>query len=175
MEENNHGDDGDEDDVVIEIPIPGLHQNNDMENLPLRRSVGLCTICLSTYQVRSDVIWSSNTLCDHVFHAECIIDWLLRQKDEGMPCPCCRRNFIEDNMDDNNDLEQPPILLSLVERNNDNQIRGFDNHENSTNDRSTVLVQQHLSERAQNEDNYTMSLQRDQNSHNEVIDPFQAA
>jgi len=110
--------DDDEDDVVIELPAPGLHtvhfgggtsssldsNNNDNSSsttttpAPLRQASGLCPICLCAFQVGSDICWSSNELCEHVFHAECIINWLLRQP-EGTLCPCCRRDFIVDPFD----------------------------------------------------------------------------
>mmetsp|Transcript_16164 Transcript_16164/g.44755 ORF Transcript_16164/g.44755 Transcript_16164/m.44755 type:complete len:330 (+) Transcript_16164:169-1158(+) len=57
-----------------------------------------CSICLCEYEVGSDVVWSSNPQCDHVFHANCIEQWLMKQRD-GPLCPCCRRDFVIDPFD----------------------------------------------------------------------------
>jgi len=89
--------DDEEDDVLIQLPPPGLHHNVDV-TVTTRPASGLCTICLCTFDVGSDVVWSSNPTCEHVFHADCILNWLLRQR-EGPLCPCCRRDFIIDPLD----------------------------------------------------------------------------
>lgn len=102
---------GDEDSVLVEIPAPGLHLRlaGTNEKPPTRMVSGMCTICLCTFEVGSDVVWSSNELCEHVFHAGCAEKWLMRQRD-GPLCPCCRRDFIVDPYDlettDNNDTLQ---------------------------------------------------------------------
>ena len=49
-----------------------------------------CTICLSELVV-GDAMGSATTgSCPHVFHRECIADWLLRQR----KCPICRQIFL---------------------------------------------------------------------------------
>jgi hypothetical protein len=58
-----------------------------------------CAICLCEYDVGSDVVWSSNPQCEHVFHKNCIEQWLMKQRD-GPLCPCCRRDFVIDPFDD---------------------------------------------------------------------------
>lgn len=83
----------DEEDLVIRVPAPGMFV--DLEKQKLRDVPGTCTICLSSYTVGSDVVWSSNESCEHVFHANCIERWLLKQR-EGPLCPCCRRDFVLD-------------------------------------------------------------------------------
>jgi Ring finger domain len=47
-----------------------------------------CPICMETFSVGDIVSWSPNTKtsCTHVFHHECIKEWLLRSGN----CPCCR-------------------------------------------------------------------------------------
>ena len=83
----------------MEIPSPGLHLRLGANEKPPTRLVsGMCTICLCTFEVGSDVVWSSNELCEHVFHAACVEKWLMRQR-EGPLCPCCRRDFIVDPYD----------------------------------------------------------------------------
>jgi len=53
-----------------------------------------CAICLSPYEVGDVVSWSLNAQCSHAFHQDCIISWLVQQKDDEPLCPCCRQNFI---------------------------------------------------------------------------------
>ena len=45
-----------------------------------------CPICLEKYEVDDMVSWSASQDCRHVFHYECIREWLLRR----IGCPCCR-------------------------------------------------------------------------------------
>ena len=88
---------GEDEAVQIRIPVPGLHLTGEP---PATRIVpGMCTICLCAYEVGSDVVWSSNSACEHVFHEDCIEMWLMKQR-EGPLCPCCRRDFIVDPFDD---------------------------------------------------------------------------
>lgn len=95
-EENAYGD---EDSLLIEIPTPGLHLSLDPNETPPTRLIsGICTICLCTFDVGADIVWSSNTQCEHAFHEECIEKWLMKQR-EGPLCPCCRRDFIVDPYD----------------------------------------------------------------------------
>jgi hypothetical protein len=49
-----------------------------------------CAICLVEYQDGDEVSWSHNISCDHAFHRDCIIEWLLTSNE----CPCCRRNYL---------------------------------------------------------------------------------
>jgi hypothetical protein len=46
-----------------------------------------CAICLADYTHGEPIQCSKN--CQHVFHAECIMDWLVKHQD----CPCCRTPF----------------------------------------------------------------------------------
>jgi hypothetical protein len=48
-----------------------------------------CAICLEDYKQGDEICWSHN-LCAHVFHQECIVEWLVRH--DG--CPICRRDFL---------------------------------------------------------------------------------
>ena len=53
-----------------------------------------CAICLDAYVSGDTIVTSCNPLCPHAFHQECIIEWLVKMQ-EGTPCPCCRRTFVE--------------------------------------------------------------------------------
>lgn len=64
-----------------------------------RKVPNTCTICLCDYEVNDQLVWSSNILCKHSFHAKCISTWFVRKKTPF--CPICRRCFF-----DGTELEQ---------------------------------------------------------------------
>mmetsp|Transcript_6753 Transcript_6753/g.9660 ORF Transcript_6753/g.9660 Transcript_6753/m.9660 type:complete len:318 (-) Transcript_6753:242-1195(-) len=89
---------------------PNHHQQQQKVE---KRSVPIfCAICLSEYETCDRVCWSSNTDCSHVFHEDCILQWLISSgkkrsmnefftrhpTDEKLLehefCPCCRQDFI---------------------------------------------------------------------------------
>ncbi len=79
----------------------------EKRNVPI-----FCAICLSEYEMGDRVCWSSNAECSHVFHEDCILQWLISSgkkrssiqyftsnpSDEELLkhefCPCCRQDFI---------------------------------------------------------------------------------
>jgi len=78
-------DDEEDESLMVEIPKPGLltWNNGDddeeeaaatttlrqrQQQAETRLAPGHCTICLTNYKVGSEVVWSSNSACDHVFH-----------------------------------------------------------------------------------------------------------
>jgi Ring finger domain len=61
-----------------------------------------CLICMETIQVTEQVSWSANVECEHVFHHQCIREWLLKHKE----CPCCRRLFLSVDCEDGNLLKE---------------------------------------------------------------------
>jgi Ring finger domain len=75
-----------------------------------RQAPGFCTICLCTYEVNDDVVWSSNAECPHVFHRDCMLSWLLKlHRGDGPLCPCCRRDFLIDPYDASAAASAPEI------------------------------------------------------------------
>lgn len=50
-----------------------------------------CPICLEQYQNGEKIARSLNPSCDHMFHLDCIADWLM-YRDE---CALCRATFID--------------------------------------------------------------------------------
>lgn len=79
--------------IFVEVPKQGLGNTTDKRLVP-----SMCAICLSNYEIGEDIVWSTNRLCEHVFHVECIERWLMKQR--GLPlCPCCRADFLIDPLD----------------------------------------------------------------------------
>jgi len=60
-----------------------------------------CAICLSEYEEGDEICLSHNDLCNHIFHRECMVEWLLRHDE----CPCCRHNYLS-LLDTDEDEEQ---------------------------------------------------------------------
>jgi Anaphase-promoting complex subunit 11 RING-H2 finger len=56
-----------------------------------------CTICLVDFEHGEEIQrnavcdLSGGTICDHIFHPQCISSWI--QKSGKQECPCCRRSF----------------------------------------------------------------------------------
>ncbi len=68
-----------------------------------------CSICLNEYKVGDQICWSPEKDCPHVFHVQCITEWLMTlgkgkhvkfrrdlsiECDFEMHCPVCRGDFI---------------------------------------------------------------------------------
>lgn len=53
-----------------------------------------CAVCLCTYKEGETIVWSSNGNCQHAFHNECVMEWLIKMQN-GTPCPCCRQEFTD--------------------------------------------------------------------------------
>jgi Ring finger domain len=64
-----------------------------------------CAICLEHYEEGDQICWSHNRHCDHVFHQECIVEWLGLHNE----CPICRQDFLslEDLDDESNHAQHP--------------------------------------------------------------------
>ena len=95
-----------------------VQQNNNTttKHKRSRRQVPIfCSICLSEFDLHQQICWSSNSACTHVFHSDCMIQWLvsLGRKHSTtkrftlnpterqllghyeLQCPCCRQEFIK--------------------------------------------------------------------------------
>ena len=67
------------DDILL--PKPAVDGDSDQP---------LCSICLCPYAPGDIVCWSSNPGCHHLFHAECMSQWLMKHDD----CPQCRQDYL---------------------------------------------------------------------------------
>lgn len=58
----------------------------------------ICSICLGPYNDTTNNITTNAVLapktCSHIFHEECILDWL--QRPGKTECPCCREHMVEE-------------------------------------------------------------------------------
>jgi hypothetical protein len=96
----------------------------------------VCYICLDSFEVGDVVMWSRRrrqeqangkgmilTGCQHVFHHECLMPWLLEKRENE--CPSCRSCFIVDQLPEEiaNPENQQPHLPGGVEVDEDGVIR----------------------------------------------------
>eukprot|EP00980_Cylindrotheca_fusiformis_P029725 scaffold23790_cov166-Cylindrotheca_fusiformis.AAC.2 len=51
-----------------------------------------CCICLDGYHPGETICASKTNKCNHIFHQECVVEWLMRNHD---CCPLCRVNLME--------------------------------------------------------------------------------
>jgi hypothetical protein len=50
-----------------------------------------CAICLSHFEPQQLVCESNNSSCQHIFHRDCMVDWLMKHQDT---CPMCREVYL---------------------------------------------------------------------------------
>jgi hypothetical protein len=50
-----------------------------------------CAICLSQFKPQQLVCESDNPSCRHIFHKDCMVDWLMKRHDN---CPICREVYV---------------------------------------------------------------------------------
>jgi hypothetical protein len=90
-------------------PLDQTHKTRDVANG--------CAVCLCEFDSQDQITWAANKECPHVFHSDCILQWMLAlgrkeqkrlrrhpQWSTGDPlkdiitfpmlCPCCRQQFI---------------------------------------------------------------------------------
>lgn len=70
-----------------------------------------CAICLTEYSEGDEICWSHNAECHHVFHRECIIEWLLQHEE----CPCCRHDFLNVADQERNERDQTGTTITTLE------------------------------------------------------------
>ena len=78
-----------------------------------------CIICLDQYKVGEMVVWSSGSQgCPHAFHRTCIIKYLdkIHKRVARTPCPCCRRDFTDLQVEARRKKTGIPLLLSQIRR-----------------------------------------------------------
>jgi hypothetical protein len=53
--------------------------------------MAVCVICLSHFKPQQLVCEPNNSSCQHVFHKDCMVDWLMKRHDN---CPMCREVYL---------------------------------------------------------------------------------
>ncbi len=100
----------------------------------------VCPICLDNFEVGDVVMFARHSrTCAHVFHEECLQQWLLEQRENE--CPTCRAKFIEDIDTDsassssgNTDTNENSIVDSTADTNENSIVDEGDIEEGNCND-----------------------------------------
>jgi hypothetical protein len=71
-------------------PASCVMGSDDCESLDGEEMPG-CAICLSHFKPQQLVCESSSSSCQHVFHKDCMVDWLMKGHDT---CPMCREVYL---------------------------------------------------------------------------------
>lgn len=74
-----------------------VEQSSRSDSLNCQDHGTSCDVCLLEFEVGDEIAWSPNLDCVHMFHKECILDWLVRKP----TCPNCRNNYLEANPEHN--------------------------------------------------------------------------
>jgi len=105
---------------LSDTPSSGEINGNLSNDSPeLSGTEAACAICMEDYEEGDEICWSHNERCSHVFHRECIMEWLVRHDD----CPCCRLNFLSLNDDSENIIAQHDEAGGVSENNNGSNTR----------------------------------------------------
>jgi hypothetical protein len=65
--------------------------SDDCDSLQGEEEMAGCAICLSSFKPQELVCESNNPLCQHIFHKDCMVDWLAKLHDD---CPMCREVYL---------------------------------------------------------------------------------
>lgn len=63
---------------ICQLPLAGTSRDSQ-SNKPTkdtRQVTNCCAICLGSFSTVGTLCWSSNPQCQHIYHQECILDWL---------------------------------------------------------------------------------------------------
>jgi hypothetical protein len=73
-------------------PASCVMGSDDCESLAGEEDMAGCAICLSHFKPRQLVCESTNSSCQHVFHKDCMVDWLMLKHQDT--CPMCREVYL---------------------------------------------------------------------------------
>jgi hypothetical protein len=71
--------------------VPCAMGGDDCDSFAREDEMADCAICLSHFKPQQLVCESNNSSCRHVFHKDCMVDWLMKHHDE---CPMCREIYL---------------------------------------------------------------------------------
>jgi hypothetical protein len=60
---------------------------------------GVCPVCLEGFGSGDTVMFARSLSCNHVFHEECLLPWLLEHRESE--CPSCRAILVRDDENEN--------------------------------------------------------------------------
>ena len=76
---------------ISSSPASCAMRSDDCKSLAGEEEMAGCAICLSHFESQQLVCESNNSSCQHVFHKDCMVDWLMKYHDD---CPMCREVYL---------------------------------------------------------------------------------
>lgn len=77
-----------------EYPLPLRNENGEVRGYASAEDEApTCSICLGVYEL-GDLVLRSKT-CSHVFHQDCLLQWL--ERPDCVECPCCRVPMVSED------------------------------------------------------------------------------
>jgi hypothetical protein len=76
--------------IKSSFPAACAMGSDDCDSLPGEEEMAGCAICLNHFKPEQLVCESKNPSCRHVFHKDCMVDWLMKKHDN---CPMCREVY----------------------------------------------------------------------------------
>jgi hypothetical protein len=76
---------------INSFPASCVMASDDCESSVGEEEMAGCAICLSHFKPQQLVCESNNASCQHVFHKDCMVDWLTNHHDN---CPMCREVYL---------------------------------------------------------------------------------
>jgi hypothetical protein len=77
--------------LINSSPASCVIGSDDCEFFAGEEDMAGCAICLSPFKTQQLVCESNNSSCQHVFHKDCMVDWLMKRHDN---CPMCREVYL---------------------------------------------------------------------------------
>lgn len=122
---------GHDDDVESKLAKDDDEDDDDDDTVSLSsieydENASACVICLEPFRIGDAVTWSRDTTtCQHVFHHDCITEWLQLPKHDD--CPSCRHALLKfDNTTtttiDEGQCEEEPSCCEQQDDNGENQV-----------------------------------------------------
>mmetsp|Transcript_2877 Transcript_2877/g.7835 ORF Transcript_2877/g.7835 Transcript_2877/m.7835 type:complete len:491 (+) Transcript_2877:425-1897(+) len=114
-------DDDDDDEDVCPICLDGFHVGDRV----LFRKQPLPSHDTNSGSDSDDCATGSNATsggCNHVFHSDCLLPWLLKQREND--CPSCREPLVEEDDDDDiDDIDAEALHQRYLRRSNNERVR----------------------------------------------------
>jgi len=82
------------------LPHDGKSNPCNPELETRQQADAVCSICLLGYNSGDHVAWSKKSTCQHTFHRDCLVTWLLMHDE----CPNCRCSYFETEINNDSDL-----------------------------------------------------------------------
>jgi len=68
------------------------HRDQQQQHRGSKPIDATCALCIDEYEVGDTIVWSHDTTkCSHVYHKDCLLEWLTKGKKH---CPVCRSWFV---------------------------------------------------------------------------------